>query len=325
MVKKTGNLRIYLGLCAIILSLVCLASATGCYNCIELDVPGFDWSPNGHSTDYLPVHCSSGAINCYEGHDDPGLPDYGSYRSGLLYNSNCACASDQEVTWDNSVCSANIGGMGTSYDGLTNILYTSTNSQENEPVNHSACYKCLGAQSQKGADLVENLSKGDTIAYSTLKTCNCPPTISKFKGCYVCLDYGRGCYQCLPGGTARLPSGTAYTFPAHYFVSAYVEEGNGVTTDWNLQTLTSYVGACNPRTDCSTDPNCPGDVNGDGYVDQDDLIALASFWQSSCSLESNQCCQGADLNGDGTVNLADFNIISQNMGKNCKDPSGSGL
>jgi len=53
-------------------------------------------------------------------------------------------------------------------------------------------------------------------------------------------------------------------------------------------------------------PAIPGDVNGDGVVDLDDLnLLLSSFGLQSSS---------GDLNGDGLINLDDLNILLQHLG-----------
>jgi peptidoglycan/xylan/chitin deacetylase (PgdA/CDA1 family) len=63
----------------------------------------------------------------------------------------------------------------------------------------------------------------------------------------------------------------------------------------------TYVGSFN------TNPQNPGDINGDGVVNLNDLSILSSNWGS----ESATRAQG-DLNGDGKVNLNDLSILSDN-------------
>jgi len=51
---------------------------------------------------------------------------------------------------------------------------------------------------------------------------------------------------------------------------------------------------------------CPGDLNGSGSVNVADFNILASHF----SLEPNATREEGDLNGDGKVNVADFNILA---------------
>jgi len=56
---------------------------------------------------------------------------------------------------------------------------------------------------------------------------------------------------------------------------------------------------------------CPGDANGDGLVDFNDLsIVLGAFGQSGAGLPG-------DLNGDGQVDFADLSIVLGNFGTDC--------
>ena len=48
-----------------------------------------------------------------------------------------------------------------------------------------------------------------------------------------------------------------------------------------------------------------GDLNGDGEIDDDDLLILLSQWGS------RPCCAG-DLNGDGVVGVPDVLILNGN-------------
>lgn len=58
-------------------------------------------------------------------------------------------------------------------------------------------------------------------------------------------------------------------------------------------------------------PPCPGDLNGDGFVDLVDLnILLKMFGEPSA---------GADLDGSGIVDLPDLNIVLANFGLICTD------
>ena len=53
-------------------------------------------------------------------------------------------------------------------------------------------------------------------------------------------------------------------------------------------------------------PFLPGDVNGNGIVDIDDVIALiAHILNNSTAINT----QAADLNGDGSVDVADITLL----------------
>ena len=57
---------------------------------------------------------------------------------------------------------------------------------------------------------------------------------------------------------------------------------------------------------------CPGDVNGDLYVNLADFIIMASHFGASVPVGTN-----GDLNWDGMVDLADFIILAANFGIVC--------
>jgi len=59
--------------------------------------------------------------------------------------------------------------------------------------------------------------------------------------------------------------------------------------------------------DCNDDPNCQGDVDGDGDVDVVDLLAVIADW--NCA---DDC--PADVNGDYIVNVEDVLIVLANYG-----------
>ena len=79
---------------------------------------------------------------------------------------------------------------------------------------------------------------------------------------------------------------------------------------WEL----AFTSACNPDPHCPVHESCPGDTDGDGQVDSTDLEAITENWLSQdCSTE-NGCCGGADVNGDGVVNMDDFAIVAGSIG-----------
>ena len=56
------------------------------------------------------------------------------------------------------------------------------------------------------------------------------------------------------------------------------------------------------------EPSTPGDVNGDGSVDFNDLLAILSAWGAPCT----GCSE--DLDGDGEVGFNDLLIVLSNFG-----------
>jgi hypothetical protein len=60
-------------------------------------------------------------------------------------------------------------------------------------------------------------------------------------------------------------------------------------------------------------PGCPGDVNGDGSVNSADFTVLASNF----GVVSGATVEDGDLNGDGAVNASDFVILAANFGSSC--------
>ena len=58
---------------------------------------------------------------------------------------------------------------------------------------------------------------------------------------------------------------------------------------------------------CATD--CPGDVDGNGEVDVNDVLILVSVW--------NTANYNADLDGDGLVDADDVLILLSHYGESC--------
>jgi Dockerin type I domain len=82
---------------------------------------------------------------------------------------------------------------------------------------------------------------------------------------------------------------------------------NGLSIDWgvfNIEVLTDD-GDCGPGPGNCT-PECPCDVNGDGQVNQADLLFIKNSF-GPCPGLGVFCC--ADLNGDQEVNIADIGIF----------------
>ena len=93
--------------------------------------------------------------------------------------------------------------------------------------------------------------------------------------------------------------------------------GDGVIDEIDLQLLADAVGVSEIDSNGSGIPDicepCPGDINGDGFVNLDDFIILAGNFGSGPGMTPQQ----GDLNGDGFVNLDDFIILAGNFGNDC--------
>ena len=90
-----------------------------------------------------------------------------------------------------------------------------------------------------------------------------------------------------------------------------------------LRALTrrSTPSGCTCRRSFSRAPALPGDANGDGKVDINDLtIVLANFGKTGC-VWSQGCMDGDPI---GTVDINDLTIVLTNFGKNRRGVRGSG-
>ncbi len=78
----------------------------------------------------------------------------------------------------------------------------------------------------------------------------------------------------------------------------------GENVGWiNLDDATHFVGVV---------PACPGDANGDGTVDVDDLNIILSQWTTMIAPGT-----GGDLTGDGVVDVDDLNEVLSNWNQSC--------
>ena len=59
--------------------------------------------------------------------------------------------------------------------------------------------------------------------------------------------------------------------------------------------------------DCDAPP-CPADIDGDGTVDTNDILAVLADWSPDC-----EGC-GADIDGDGAVNVDDLLLVIGGFG-----------
>ncbi len=60
---------------------------------------------------------------------------------------------------------------------------------------------------------------------------------------------------------------------------------------------------------CENAPNCPGDADGSGTVDVQDLIEVIVAWGRSGG--------AADLNGDGAIDVQDLVLVIVNWNSSC--------
>lgn len=62
----------------------------------------------------------------------------------------------------------------------------------------------------------------------------------------------------------------------------------------------------------------PGDINGDGYINDEDLNDFDSYRNKTCSSLSGDealICDAVDMNDDGVVNSEDYTLLEQNVGR----------
>lgn len=96
-----------------------------------------------------------------------------------------------------------------------------------------------------------------------------------------------------------------------YFDPAYTVTQGGVI----FGTTSPSPGCSGTVTPPEEDPPCVGDINGDGFVDLNDLaIVLSSY---GLAPGDNGYNPGADLNGNGVVDLDDLTIALSRFGTHC--------
>lgn len=147
------------------------------------------------------------------------------------------------------------------------------------------------------------LSTENGAAVSFLLTGVCPPAILQTGNAPRC---GSGSWT-----AANLAPGTYYVFAA---TSAFTGDPcDGTNNDYSLALACSGgpVG-CNG---CAHPLTCPGDVDGDGDVDQADLGGLlAAYGRSNGQAGYNGC---ADFDCDGDVDQSDLGSLLARYGQNC--------
>jgi len=102
-----------------------------------------------------------------------------------------------------------------------------------------------------------------------------------------------------------------------------IEEGDTTGVDFSLDatvTIGSLVDFCvAPRATDGTDSTeltvvigyYPGDMDGDGDIDWNDLRILVEQWLDRCRI--NRWCGGRDIDEDGNVDFDDFAILAANL------------
>ncbi|MCA9311990.1 MAG: hypothetical protein KDA21_12335, partial [Phycisphaerales bacterium] len=78
---------------------------------------------------------------------------------------------------------------------------------------------------------------------------------------------------------------------------------NGIPDECDIADMTSEDCNMNGVPDECDVINCPGDTNGDGFVNFDDLNNVLGGWNTM----SNLC--GGDVTGEGSVNFDDLNLV----------------
>jgi len=106
------------------------------------------------------------------------------------------------------------------------------------------------------------------------------------------------------GGTnlTENPASMTATDTGLFIGGAFTSAGNGTGPGaGNAVGIVEWIAAC--------EADCPGDVNGDGAVDLNDLnLVLVNFGQTTSE---------GDANGDGVVDLNDLNLVLVNFGTSC--------
>lgn len=123
-----------------------------------------------------------------------------------------------------------------------------------------------------------------------------------YYSCFPIADGKTECYQC---------SHMLFSFSG---IHTYFTETHSRTFSGSPDVRTLYSPACNPQPHCPIHPECPGDTNGDGGVNLEDLNLISIEWlKTGCGI-GNGCCVGADLNNDGKVDNIDLAIVTGSMG-----------
>ena len=103
--------------------------------------------------------------------------------------------------------------------------------------------------------------------------------------------------------------GDFFTEPGDYDINVTATSKIDSTMTAEVLTTTTIEAPPPPTPEVTPPPPTPWDVNGDGTVNIQDLVLVASeFGQSGESLK-------ADVNGDGTVNIQDLVLVASHFGE----------
>jgi hypothetical protein len=127
-----------------------------------------------------------------------------------------------------------------------------------------------------------------------------------------------GNFVIVSGGTPIVNKTVQDMDPASAGFVDYTVTGTA-TASGDLLMVISYSGdgeifVTNARV-TQTAPLIPGDINGDGLVD----VADYNIWAANVGATGATWAQG-DLNGDGLVDVADYNIWAANVGRTSATP-----
>jgi hypothetical protein len=110
--------------------------------------------------------------------------------------------------------------------------------------------------------------------------------------------------------TTNLQFGTPVpSAPGPYNISSLGQNTNFFITGGEKVTFNLFYGANGPNQ-LESSGNCLGDVNGDGWVNQTDLLSILGLWGATVA-----CGNPADINGDLVINNADLVAVIGSWGE----------
>ena len=85
-----------------------------------------------------------------------------------------------------------------------------------------------------------------------------------------------------------------------------------------LKRSSLMLGLCSLLVAGTAQASCVGDVNGDGAVDVNDMVAVLANYGASASAQRKLAPAQPDQNKDKLVNAVDLAIVQNNMGGECQ-------
>jgi len=239
----------------------------------------------------LPDGCTdSGACN----YNPAALCDDGScdFITCLGCMNSTACNFDSTATQDDGSCT---------YPGCTNS--TACNYNSTAGCDDGSCILPDGCI--------------DTTACNFNPTALCDDGSCEFISCLGCTNSTACNYDSTAtqdDGSCLLPDGCTDSTACNFNVVALCDDGS---CDFSCYGCTD-TGACNYTPGSTLDDGsceytsclCLGDLNGDGFVNVQDLLVMLADY--GC----NGVCAG-DMNNDGTVNSADLLVLLSVFGQTC--------